>query len=367
MQAFSRWQRRHSLTILFLGAAIGPICWLTAGATPAWAQSLGVSTGSIRMVKGAGPIKYAPSSAGVQVRAIKGTERTDYVLRPRIAVATPQPARTNIRANRTVPWGGGARDGSRTESIVLPPIQEAREAPSRAADWGCSATLAAGRALRDSGNNEQSLTAKVVSSSAPVGAVYLRSESTASQVRKTSVSASLGADVPSSEPETTPLRSTKEKAAAGTLIPIAPASSRTAEPRSTQGDETQDRSDRDALYNMAVLQVIATVAASLIVSVAIVVSVFVVLRRLGQEMPALVRVPAPALAQSEPPPMPLLVPPPIAEESTAETFDLGLTYEEERRLQEEAERQQEQAVLRTIFEDNLKLRQQLSQLELAAA
>jgi hypothetical protein len=45
----------------------------------------------------------------------------------------------------------------------------------------------------------------------------------------------------------------------------------------------------------------------------------------------------------------------------AEQFDLGPTYAEERRLQEEAARQQEAAVLMRIYEQNVRLREEIGQ------
>jgi hypothetical protein len=48
---------------------------------------------------------------------------------------------------------------------------------------------------------------------------------------------------------------------------------------------------------------------------------------------------------------------------TAEPFDLGPTYEEERRAREEAERLKEEALLRRLYEDNLRLRDELEQAE----
>jgi hypothetical protein len=54
-------------------------------------------------------------------------------------------------------------------------------------------------------------------------------------------------------------------------------------------------------------------------------------------------------------------------ESTAQPFDLGPTYEEERLQREEAERQRELAVLQHVFEDNVRLREELGQLEGADA
>ncbi len=48
--------------------------------------------------------------------------------------------------------------------------------------------------------------------------------------------------------------------------------------------------------------------------------------------------------------------------STAETFDIGPTYAEEMQQKQEAQRQQEEAVLRHIFELNVQMREQLGQL-----
>jgi hypothetical protein len=116
-----------------------------------------------------------------------------------------------------------------------------------------------------------------------------------------------------------------------------------------------------------ILQVIGTVSASLFVSLAIVVSVFLLLRRLREQLPALVRVDAPPAPPLPVQPQTLTAPEVFVEETTAQPFDLGLTYEEERRLKEETVREREQAVLRSIFEANLTLRQQLVELKTAAA
>ncbi len=53
----------------------------------------------------------------------------------------------------------------------------------------------------------------------------------------------------------------------------------------------------------------------------------------------------------------------IVWEETASTFDLGPTYEEELRQKEQAAREQEQAVLRQLFEQNVRLREQIGELE----
>jgi hypothetical protein len=57
----------------------------------------------------------------------------------------------------------------------------------------------------------------------------------------------------------------------------------------------------------------------------------------------------------------------LADEGTAERFELGPTYEEEMRMRQEAERQREEALVRQMFEDNLRLRQQLAQLPAEAS
>jgi len=57
----------------------------------------------------------------------------------------------------------------------------------------------------------------------------------------------------------------------------------------------------------------------------------------------------------------------VAQSSTAETFDIGPTYAEEMQQKQEAQRQQEEAVLRHIFELNLQVREQLGRLSGGAA
>jgi hypothetical protein len=56
---------------------------------------------------------------------------------------------------------------------------------------------------------------------------------------------------------------------------------------------------------------------------------------------------------------------PVADDDSdlgsAQKFDLGPTYEEEMRHRSEAQRQQEEALLRHIFDENVKLREQIEQ------
>lgn len=365
MQALSRWRRIHPLAMLFLGAVSA--CWLLRAAPPSWAQNAAVSTGTIRMLKGSGPIKYAPSSAGIHLRLLKGTQRADYVLRPRIArqnLTSPKlrhgrvstaPAlracerRTVFRATSHLSSGRAtANKGYPSGSVLLPPIQETHQAPT-----------SPGRRPK-AGN-----TGKNKSSDSAFRIPHSASKTPSAPHCKPS-----GANRTEPAAAATSLHSTTETETASS--PAAhPAPPRAAPLPAPQRQRGQDWPDRKALYDIALLQVIGTMSASLMVSLAIVVSVFVLRRRMREQLPALLRVDAPPTAVPIASPLapPEMSPNPetFAEESTAQPFDLGPSYQEERRLKEEAERQQEQAVLRTIFEDNLRLRQQLIELESAAA
>lgn len=359
MQAFSRWQRMHPLAMLFLGASIGSACWLAAGATPAWAQGSESSTTSIRILKGAGPVEYTLFPTGIQLRILKGVECTDYVLRPRIAVPTPRPAPSIFRTSGSLPSGDiAAINRFRPESVLLPPIQDTHKAPPRVAVRRHSTPPPAEQACE---NNKPNYTPLLIPFPFPFP-VYFPSTG-----KNDPRSDHPGVNRPEASASTNSLHSTQEMEKSGPSAPTLPAPSNAAPsnaapPRATQESEGQDRPTGNALYDIAVLQAISTVSASLMVSLAIVVGVFVLRRRLRETLPALVRDNTPPLVQPELPPVPDF----LAAEPAAQTFDLGLTYEEERRLQDEADRQQEQAVLQTIFEDNVRLRQQLIELEAAA-
>jgi hypothetical protein len=56
----------------------------------------------------------------------------------------------------------------------------------------------------------------------------------------------------------------------------------------------------------------------------------------------------------------------LADAGSGEALDLGLSYAEEMRLRDEASHQQEQAILRQIYKQNVKLREQIGALEPAA-
>jgi hypothetical protein len=57
----------------------------------------------------------------------------------------------------------------------------------------------------------------------------------------------------------------------------------------------------------------------------------------------------------------------VAGEEACSNFELGLTYEEEQGLKQEAERQREEALLRDLYEQNVRLLEQIGELEGAVA
>jgi hypothetical protein len=121
-----------------------------------------------------------------------------------------------------------------------------------------------------------------------------------------------------------------------------------------------------ALYHIAGAQLICTLVAVIVVPFVVVLSVWVFLRRYSARHGPLFRidfanvpVAAPAAAPSRTQ---------AAESpSTAEAFDLGPTYEDELRMKEEALRQQEEAIVRHLVDQNVKLREQLGELHAASA
>ncbi len=75
----------------------------------------------------------------------------------------------------------------------------------------------------------------------------------------------------------------------------------------------------------------------------------------------------PAAASPAPAPPASVAPAESELEPTGQPFDLGPTYEEELQLRQEQAQQQDGAVLRQLFEDNLKLREELKQAEAVPA
>ena len=362
MQDLSRWRQMHSLAMLFIGVSFASACWLTAGATSACAQDADTSTGTIRILKGSNPIEYTAGSAGIRLRLVKGVQCIDYVLRR--PLSGPNPANPTCKrghitpalplaacersplTHTSVPIPSGttaANKGLPAGTRLLSPIPEIHD-------------VSASQCRRPEAEDQRN--GKSCHSAFPI------SPST-SATASASCANPPGNNRPGPAPSIASPRLTKEKEA--TSSHSTPLASHDATPlHAPQQQVGPDGPDWKALHDIVVLQVIGTVSASLLVSLAIVVSVFVLLRRSREQMPALVQVGAPPstpLAQSEMPPAPEF----IAEEPTAQPFDLGRTFEEERRLKAEAEIQQERAVLRTIFENNLRLRQQLIEQEAAVA
>ena len=141
----------------------------------------------------------------------------------------------------------------------------------------------------------------------------------------------------------------------------------------------QDQSAVQALHAVTLLHAVIAVAVFVIGPLLSVLAVLFLLRRFtarngplvrvefvsnGQEL-TLVRPTAPTTVESHrvvlPEPVPL-APDAREQPSTAQRFDLGPTYEEELQIREQSGRQQDDATLRHIFEENLKLREQIDAL-----
>ena len=162
---------------------------------------------------------------------------------------------------------------------------------------------------------------------------------------------------------------------ARTESPPAPAAPKHREPRPHVEDNPS--SSGAALYHIAVAQLICTLVAVVVGPLLVVLTLCALLRRHSRRHGPLIRIefangqfptylampPAPAA-----PPRVETVPASTAIEespSTAETFDLGPTYDDELRMKEQSLRQQEQAIVQQLFEQNVKLQEDLGQLELA--
>jgi hypothetical protein len=140
------------------------------------------------------------------------------------------------------------------------------------------------------------------------------------------------------------------------------------------------------LYQVAVVQLVSVIGSLVVGPVVVLLALLFLLRRF-KGAGSLLRVevvnsgtPAPTFVYGGPAPWPAPVPaaggdgaevrlpsaaaPPEPEvETTAQPFELGPTYEEERRQREQAQQQREQAVFQHVYEDNVRLREQLGQLE----
>jgi len=180
-----------------------------------------------------------------------------------------------------------------------------------------------------------------------------------------------------------------EASNAGTAPKLLPAALRgapeSAAPATTIAPAAPGGDTEHGFVNNALLQVVGVFAASFIGPLVLVLLLFLILRRQRRRDGALFRIevvgnPAPATAfwvaatpTVTPPTGPASVstaatPPAETEQAeavppaeTGERFDIGPSYEDELRLREERKRQQEEAVLRQLFEENVRLREQMDQ------
>jgi hypothetical protein len=153
--------------------------------------------------------------------------------------------------------------------------------------------------------------------------------------------------------------------------PAVPSAGAQARPAAEAKGENLDR----FLYQVALVHLLSVVG-SLVVGSLVLLALLLVLRRF-KGAGSLLRV---EVVNSGTPVWPAPVPaaggdgaevrPPAGDQAltkepevktTAQPFELGPTYEEDRRQREEAERQREQAVLQHVYEDNVRLREQLEE------
>jgi hypothetical protein len=138
----------------------------------------------------------------------------------------------------------------------------------------------------------------------------------------------------------------------------------------TQHQAEPDADVSTSVYQVALANLISNLVALSIALLLLASILFVLLRRLGPGLATLRHgALVPALGSGE---LAILTPPAPEREqdfspNTAQPFDLGLTYAEELRLRDQALEQQEHAILRHIFEQNVQLREQINQMETVPA
>jgi hypothetical protein len=128
---------------------------------------------------------------------------------------------------------------------------------------------------------------------------------------------------------------------------------------------------------IALVQLACNSAGSIVSSLVLVLGGYLLLRRLRAEgqLPARPCQPFPEGEQrptqvasgQEPFRAPAKEPEGVAGEEACRNFGLGLTYEEEMGLKQEAERHQEEALLRHLHEQNVRMLEQIRELEGAVA
>ncbi len=171
-----------------------------------------------------------------------------------------------------------------------------------------------------------------------------------------------------------------EKPAAAPSPPAPPSAppAPAAEEKARPAAEAQGDGPSKLLYSVALVQVLSALGSLVVGPLVLLAALLVVLRRY-KGAGSLLRVevvnsgtPAPTIIYGGPAPPPAAgddgaearPPAEVGEpETTAQPFDLGLTYEEEQSQREEAERLRERAVLQHVYEDNVRLREQLGQAE----
>jgi hypothetical protein len=127
---------------------------------------------------------------------------------------------------------------------------------------------------------------------------------------------------------------------------------------------------RDSLVQVALIHFVSNLTAVLVGLGLFAAVLLVILRRAGVSLSRVAPAEPVTLqgsAEAAPLPLAALEPFNLPENATWTSLDLGPTYADELRQKQQEARQQEEAMLRHIFEQNLRLRQEIAGLQDAGA
>jgi hypothetical protein len=348
---------------LFAGPLLA--CWaiLCAGAVPARAQEGEPPDNSIRVQKGAHGLGRAYPIVSGEVSTpciviLRGTRSVSYLKQGEDAKAAPAPAKGAVVASsptRPVALSEPPRLGVVRQLLSVsgaPSPRGERLVPVQHLELAIPQPLVPGFRQLDVQPIAQAIPA-----------------SPATPARRADASAPAKAAPPGREKEHRPQRDAQAPATAAGRQPLA-VSPPSALPQAVTAELHSDRQERQdasaveaSAYRTALLNFVSNLAALLVSLPVFCVAVYILLRKFRFVLPAV----APAEARWEPAPQPggLTQQPADGPVDPARQFDMGPSYEEERQLREEAARQQEQAVLQHLYEQNLRLREQIGELATA--
>jgi hypothetical protein len=318
-----------------------------------------------------------------RVEVWHGLERVDE-RPPLLPAPAPAPASAPAASAPAAPAPRPVLPSATSEpgGFLLPPLsfkppEEPRQAPARAA--GPALTAGATR-----------LTSLAVPAREPAAAPAAAAPTPTSAPAP---SPQPKAAAPQPQPAATrpaPAREVRPAPAASRPLESTPAPTAPGQPA---GHAAAAQPGGNLLYRVALVQMLSILGALVLGPLVLLAALCYLLRRYASSPGALFRV---EVVNSLPPGMPLVMAGPGAgqgaarhsgleidldlvpdkdqaegalegvEESTAEPFELGPSFEEERQLQEAAAQQAEEALLRHIFAQNVRLREQIEELDGAA-